>query len=70
MKQVALLATCFMLVSCSPSSNLKMEVTCSSEASVDLQWTTRRYIPEVTTFLKRVQQKYDVGTQWNIITLK
>jgi hypothetical protein len=27
-------------------SILKMEVTFSSETSVDFQWTTRRYIPE------------------------
>jgi hypothetical protein len=27
-------------------STLKMEVTCSSETSVDTQRTTRRYIPE------------------------
>jgi hypothetical protein len=34
------LAACFMLVSCSPySSTLKMEPTCSSEASVDFQKT-------------------------------
>jgi hypothetical protein len=28
------------------SSSLKMEVTCSSETSVDFQWTTWCYIPE------------------------
>jgi hypothetical protein len=27
-------------------STLKMDVTCSSETSVDIQQTTRRYIPE------------------------
>jgi hypothetical protein len=38
------------LVSCLVySSTLKMEATCSSETSVDLQWTTRRYIPEDRT---------------------
>jgi hypothetical protein len=31
------------------SSTLKMEVTCSSETSVDFQRTTRRYIPEERT---------------------
>jgi hypothetical protein len=42
----ALLATCFMLIFClNYSSTLKMEATCSSEAS-DFQLTTRRYIPE------------------------
>jgi hypothetical protein len=33
------------------SSTLKMEAICSSEASVDTQRTTRRYIPEVDTLL-------------------
>jgi hypothetical protein len=43
----SLFATCFTLVSClSYSSTLKMEVTCSSETSVDFRRTTRRYIPE------------------------
>jgi hypothetical protein len=37
----------FTLVSCSADSSiLKMEVTCSSETSVDYQRTTWRYIPE------------------------
>jgi hypothetical protein len=41
------LATCFTLVSClAYSSTLKMEVTCSSETSVDFQRTTQRYIPK------------------------
>jgi hypothetical protein len=31
------------------SSTLNMETICSSETSVDTQWTTRRYIPEVVT---------------------
>jgi hypothetical protein len=43
----ALLADCFMLVSClAYFSTLEMEVTCSSETPVDLQRTTPRYIPE------------------------
>jgi hypothetical protein len=46
----ALLATCFTLVSCLAYSwTLKMEVICSSETSVDIQWTTWRYIPEGST---------------------
>jgi hypothetical protein len=37
----------FMLISClAYSSTLKMEVTCSSEMSVEFQQTTGRYIPE------------------------
>jgi hypothetical protein len=37
----------FTPVSClAYSSTLKIEATCSSEASVDFQRTTRRYIPE------------------------
>jgi hypothetical protein len=28
------------------SSALKMEAICSSETSVEIQWTTRRHIPE------------------------
>jgi hypothetical protein len=48
--RVALLATCFMLVSClAYSPNLKMVVTCSSEMYVDLQWTIQCYIPEDRT---------------------
>jgi hypothetical protein len=46
----AQLTNCFMLVSrLSYSSILKMEATCSSEIAVDLQRTTRRYIPEDRT---------------------
>jgi hypothetical protein len=42
----------FTLVSCSAySSALKMEAIYSSETSVDIQRTTRRYIPEDSTFL-------------------
>jgi hypothetical protein len=42
----------FMLVSClAYSSVLKMEATCSSETSVDSQWTTRRCISEERTLL-------------------
>jgi hypothetical protein len=41
------LATYFMLVCCSIySSIVKMDMTCSSEMSVDFQWATRCYIPE------------------------
>jgi hypothetical protein len=40
----------FTLVSCSAYfSTLKTEAICSSETSVDFQWTTRRYIPEDST---------------------
>jgi hypothetical protein len=40
----------FTLVSCSAySSILKMEAGCSSGTSVDVQWTTRRYIPDDST---------------------
>jgi hypothetical protein len=46
-KARALLVACFMLVSClAYSSTLKMEVTCSSESSVDFQRITWRYIAE------------------------
>jgi hypothetical protein len=44
---VALLAMCFMLVSClAYPLTPKMEVTCSCETSIDFQRTTRRCIPE------------------------
>jgi hypothetical protein len=37
----------FTLVSCfAYSSTIKIEATCSSETSVDSQWTTRQYIQE------------------------
>jgi hypothetical protein len=46
----ALLASCFMLVSCfAYSSTWKMEKTCSSETSVDLQQIMWCYIPEDRT---------------------
>jgi hypothetical protein len=46
----ALFAPCFMLISClAYPSTLKMEVTCSTETSVDFQRTTWRYIPEDRT---------------------
>jgi hypothetical protein len=50
---LALLAACFMIVSClAYSSILKMEAICSSETLVDFHPTTRRYIPEdITLFL-------------------
>jgi hypothetical protein len=48
--QRALLAICFMLVSClAHSSTLKTEVTCSSETIVDFRRTTCRCIPEART---------------------
>jgi hypothetical protein len=47
----ALLANCFMLLSClAYSSTLKMKAQCTSETLVDFQHTTRRYIPEDGTF--------------------
>jgi hypothetical protein len=40
----------FTLVSClAYYSTLKMDVICSSEKSVDFQWTTWQYIPEDST---------------------
>jgi hypothetical protein len=46
----ACLPSAFSLVSCSAYfPTLKMEAICSSETSVDFQWTTRRYIPEDST---------------------
>jgi hypothetical protein len=50
-------ASIFMLVSClAYSSTLKMEATCSSEMSADIQWTTWRYIPEDTNLLKKLEE--------------
>jgi hypothetical protein len=50
-KQIILLATCYMLVSClAYFSTLKMEVTCAFEMRVSVQWTIRHYIPEDRTF--------------------
>jgi hypothetical protein len=59
------LATFVRLVSCSAfSSNLNMEVTCSSETSVDFQWTTRRYIAEGRTLHKhRYSSRFIPGGQ-------
>jgi hypothetical protein len=49
-KEPALLATCFVLVSCFVySSILKIEAKCSSESSLDFQHATRRCIPEDRT---------------------
>jgi hypothetical protein len=48
--QPTFLSPAFTLVSClTYSSTLKMEATCSSETSVDYQWTIRRYMPEEIT---------------------
>jgi hypothetical protein len=45
--RLVLLATCFMLISClAYFSTLKMEITSSSETSVDFQRTTWHCIPE------------------------
>jgi hypothetical protein len=52
MKQVALLAICFKLVSClAYSSTLKMKAACSSERSVDFKLTTRRYVQDLFSYL-------------------
>jgi hypothetical protein len=43
---LALVAACFMLVSCFLYSlTLMIDATCSSEMSADIQWTTACYIP-------------------------
>jgi hypothetical protein len=45
-----LLATCFTLDFClTYPSTVKMEAICSSEASVDIEWSTLHYIPEHKT---------------------
>jgi hypothetical protein len=49
-KNVALLAACFMLISCLVYSTLKM-VTRASEMSVDFSRMTCHYIPEDRTLL-------------------
>jgi hypothetical protein len=72
--KVALLATCFMLVSClTYSSTLKMAATCSSKKSVAVQRTTRRYIPEdkvfITTAVRTSNLTYvDMSFPWPRIT--
>jgi hypothetical protein len=49
-RPMTLLALCFTLLSCMAYSPIqKMEATCSSETSVNLQRSTRRYIPEDRT---------------------
>jgi hypothetical protein len=46
----ALIATCFMLVSClAYFLTLKMETTGSSKTSVEFQQTTKHYIPDDIT---------------------
>jgi hypothetical protein len=53
---------CFLLVSCSVySSFLKMEAAPSSETSVDLYWTTRRYILCVSNLNYYVMSKIVIG---------
>jgi hypothetical protein len=52
-----------MLVSCSASSStLKMKAICSSETSVDMQRTTRRYIPEESTLVLIVLLMMEMST--------
>jgi hypothetical protein len=54
-KQAALLAKCFMLISClAYSSTMMMEATYYSDMSVHFQRTTRLYIPEDRTFKELV----------------
>jgi hypothetical protein len=48
-KPVLFFFACFMLVCLGYSSTLKMEVTGSSETSVDYHQTTQSYIPEDRT---------------------
>jgi hypothetical protein len=43
------LAACFMMVSCVAKSSILKMKTCSSETSVNVQQTTRRYIPKDIT---------------------
>jgi hypothetical protein len=45
----ALLVGAFTIGSCLAYSTLKMEAICSSETSVDCQWTAWHYIPENST---------------------
>jgi hypothetical protein len=46
-KKLALLAACFVLISClAYSLTVKIEVTCYSKMLVDFQWTVEHYIPE------------------------
>jgi hypothetical protein len=57
MKQAASRVASFMLFYCFVYySTLKMEATYSSETSVDLQWTTRRYIREDRTILLNISR--------------
>jgi hypothetical protein len=64
-----MLATCFHTGSCSVySSTLKMEAICSSETSADIQWTTRRYIPEDNNRqYQRYLPKNDVRQNFGVI---
>jgi hypothetical protein len=58
----ALLATCFMNVSClTYSSSLKMEAIRSSETSVEFKRATRRYIPED----RPLQHLYFLCFEWS-----
>jgi hypothetical protein len=45
----------FTLASVSTYSTLMMEAICSSERSIDFQWTIRRYIPEESPLLVSIQ---------------
>jgi hypothetical protein len=54
-KPIALLVTCFALISClAYYLTPKMEVTCSSKTSIDFKWITWCYIPElfITTVVR------------------
>jgi hypothetical protein len=54
----------FTLVSCSAYSNLKVESICSSEASVDFQRTTWRYIPSYIFIITAVRT---TDLTWKVI---
>jgi hypothetical protein len=58
----ALLAVCFMLVTClAYPSTLKMEAIYSSEMSVDVHQTTRPSIPESKTLQRRCSYSTALG---------
>jgi hypothetical protein len=52
--RACLFATCFLLISCLVYSSFQKMKVCSSETSVDLQWTIQLDIPEDRTLKRNI----------------
>jgi hypothetical protein len=69
--QVASLPPAFTPVSClAYFSTLKIQAICSSEMSVDFQWTTQHYIPEDSTVYNHCCENLESISKFNLKVIK